>query len=162
MTNNAYCYIIIFWRNAMLWNHLNDILIVSIMYSGIFGISLYNTSVWKLHYFPGLCKFTLTSSEMAWWLFLRSFKYKQNIYEKKLGLENKDIHSWTHKIMIFAFYEIKEKISVGYHTPFPHNELVHLPYIAVATNTGQTRRWRAASYNGSQYYHWTISLFCIH
>ena len=26
-------------------------------------------------------------------------------------------------------------IIVGYHPPFPHNELVHLPYIAVATNT---------------------------
>ena len=26
-------------------------------------------------------------------------------------------------------------IIVGYHPPFPHNELVHLPYIAVATDT---------------------------
>ena len=26
-------------------------------------------------------------------------------------------------------------ICVGYHPPFPHNELVHQPYIAVATNT---------------------------
>ena len=37
--------------------------------------------------------------------------------------------------------EIRGRINtVGYHPPFPHNELVYLPYIAVATNPGQTRR----------------------
>ena len=28
-------------------------------------------------------------------------------------------------------------ITVGYHLPFRHNELVHLPYIAVVTNTSR-------------------------
>ena len=32
---------------------------------------------------------------------------------------------------------------------FPHNELVHMPHIAVATKPGQTTRWRAASYRSS-------------
>ncbi len=66
---------------------------------------------------------------------------------------------------------------------FPHNELVHLPYIAVATNTSRLEgeeqlligivleRWRLEitqdhltcyRNNGSKYYRWTISLFCIH
>ena len=59
---------------------------------------------------------------------------------------------------------------------FPHNELVHLPYIAVATNTRADlgivlERWRLEialdhltcyRNNGSQYNRWTISLFCIH
>ena len=57
---------------------------------------------------------------------------------------------------------------------FPHNELVHLPYIA-----GEEQlligivleHWRLEialdhltcySNNGRQYYRWTISLFCIH
>ena len=31
-------------------------------------------------------------------------------------------------------------VCIGYQPPFPRNELVHLPYIAVATNTGQSRR----------------------
>ena len=36
---------------------------------------------------------------------------------------------------IYGFkYSYLMLISVGYHPPFPHNELVHLPYIAVATN----------------------------
>ena len=75
-------------------------------------------------------------------------------------------------------------IMLGIIPLFPHNELVHLPYIAVATNT-RTRpegeeqlligivleRWRLEialdhltcyRNNGSQYYRWTISLFCIH
>ena len=30
--------------------------------------------------------------------------------------------------------EYWKTIGGGYHPPFPHNELVHLPYIAVATN----------------------------
>ena len=37
---------------------------------------------------------------------------------------------------IFSTYQDDDQIYiVWYHPPFPHNELVHLPYIAVATNT---------------------------
>ena len=77
-----------------------------------------------------------------------------------------------------------ETFMLGITHLFPHNEVVHLPYIAVATNT-QSRlvgeqqlligivleRWRLEiaqdhftcyRNNRSQFYRWTISLFCIH
>ena len=67
-------------------------------------------------------------------------------------------------------------------TLFPRNELIHLPYIAVATQTrveGEEQlligivleRWRLEialdhltcyRNNRSQYYRWTIFLFCIY
>ena len=38
-----------------------------------------------------------------------------------------DGHTWHH-----AYYKICGKNSVGHHLPFQHNELIHLPYMAVA------------------------------
>ena len=75
--------------------------------------------------------------------------------------------SVTPIFFILLIKSIWMMIHVGYHLPFPHNDLVHLQYIVVATNTSSlkgSRRWTAASYNGSQYYCWTISLslFYVH